>query len=129
MRAKLFIGTLLLATVLVAAGLSACASRQAAAPATLDLAVDPGGVTLDGQPLTLAQLDSRLALAARRGDRVLLESDSWARLSAPSFSRSQIAKARALQARVLAIAARRGVTLLRFTMPVRGWSSPSPEAQ
>lgn len=130
MGAKPFIGVLLLAAILLAACLSACgASHEATASADRDLAITPGGVTLDGHPLTLSQLDSRLAVAARRGDRVRLEVDWTAHLSAPFLTRREVARAQALQARVLAMAARRGVTVVRFTMPVRGWASPSPEAQ
>ena len=130
MGAKPFIGALLLTAVLLAAGLSACgAAHEATAPANRDLAIASGGVTLDGHPLTLSELDAHFAEAARRGDRVRLEVDWNARLSAPFMTRQEVARTQALQARVLAMAARRGVTVVRFTMPVRGWASPGPEAQ
>ncbi len=130
MGAKPFIGALLLAAVLLAAGLSACgAAHEAAAPANRDLVITPGGVTLDGRPLTLSELDSRLDAAARRGDRVRIEVGWVARLSAPLMTRREVARTQALRTRVLAMAARRGVTVVRFTMPVRGWASPGPEAQ
>ena len=130
MGAKPFIGALLLTAVLLAAGLSACgAAHEATAPTNRDLAITPGGVTLDGHPLTLSELDSRLAAAARLGDRVRLEVVRSARFSAASLTPGERARVQALQDRVLAMAARRGVSVVRFTMPVRGSASPVPSAQ
>jgi hypothetical protein len=105
----LFVTTVLL-TAIVLAG---CGAKTAVEPPVVELAITPSGVTLGGKPVDMAQLDARLAEAQRKGERLRLRMD-W-RTASPSaslpYSQKQIKRRlRALQAQVLAAAARAGVT-------------------
>ena len=122
---RLLLGLVALLAAMVVAG---CGAEAAVEPVIVELAVAPSGVTLGGQPVDMARLDARLSEAHREGERLRLSMD-W-RTPSPStlqlYSRRQIERAQALQARVLAAASRAGVAVVTFAMPVAGDASPSP---
>ena len=118
-------------TVLLAAiVLVGCGARTAIESPIVELAINPSGVTIDGQPVSMAQLDAQLTKLAGKGERLRLTTD-W-RTASPSptlpYSDRQIERATVLQAQVLAAADRAGVTVITFNMPIAGEASPSAAA-
>ncbi len=114
---------LLSATFLFACGGATVASGGP----VLHVAVSPTGITVEGRPVSFAQLDARLAELRKQGGRVWLLSD-WRSTATPSpgelLSKKQLKKARRLEQQVIALVDQHHLRIVSSNMPVMGSAGP-----
>jgi hypothetical protein len=115
---------LLSATFLVACG----EAHVATGGPVLHIAVSPFGVTVDGQSVSVAQLDARLADLQKQGGWVWLLSDRGP-TATPSpgalLSKKELEKAKWLEQQVIALAGDHHLRIVSSNMPVMGSVSPN----
>jgi hypothetical protein len=118
---------LLSATFLVACGGAHVASGGPVLP-VLHIAVSPFGITVDGQSVSVAQLDARLADLQKQGGRVwLLSGGGPTATPSPSalLSKKELEKAKLFEQQVIALVGAHHLRIVSSNMPVMGSVSPN----
>jgi hypothetical protein len=115
---------LLSATFLVACG----GAHVASSGPVLHIAVSPFGITVDGQSISVAQLDARLADLQKQGGRVWLL-PGWGSTATPSpnafLSKKELEKGKRLEQQVIALVGDHHLRIFTSNMPVMGSASPN----
>ena len=128
MKVLALVVALLSATFLVACG----GGNVASGGLVLHIAVSPFGITVDGQSVSVAQLDARLADLQKQGGRVWLLSD-WGPTATPSpsalLSKKELEKGKRLEQQVVALVGDHHLRIVSSNMPVMGSVSPNASPQ